>query len=123
MWPRVAEIVLALWLAASPFILGPPDLGRFATIQAFVCAVLVVVASCLSYWEPTRHARALTALVGLWLVIRAYAVSPFPAPPALQNEFLVGPVLVMFAVVPNHAADPPRAWRRFIASEPARETR
>ena len=114
MWPRVVELMLGVWLAASPFFIPQPTSGHFSMINAFVCATIVVIASCLAYWEPTRHARAITAVVALWLVGRAYLAAPHPASPWLQNEFLIGLLLLMFAVIPNEASKPPRSWRSYV---------
>lgn len=117
MWPRVVELMLGVWLAASPFFFLEEPLGGFAAANALACSFLVIVASCLSYWEPTRHARALTAAVALWMTARAYVVASFPASPMVQNEFLVGLLLLMFAIVPNDSAQPPRSWRPHVAPQ------
>jgi hypothetical protein len=46
--------------------------------------------------------------VGLWLMGWGYASG---AAPAFQNDLIVGLVLVMLAVIPNEATQPPRSWR------------
>ena len=124
MWPRVVELMLGVWLLIAPFVFGFV-LGGFQSMQAWICGFVVIIASCLSYWPPTRHARAATALTGLWLTGSSYAVGAFPAPPDVQNGLLTGLLLVMFAIIPNEASEPPRPWRPFIegADKPVRETR
>lgn len=117
MWPRVVELMLGAWLAISPLFVAD-DVGGFGAVNAYVCAALVATASCLAYWEPTRHARALTLTVGLWLTGRAYLVADFPAEPMVQNEFLVGLLLLMFAIVPNNISQPPRSWEPYIRQTP-----
>jgi hypothetical protein len=57
----------------------------------------------------------ITLPLSLWLIGFAYLTSPHPAPPALQNDLLVGLLLMMFAIVPNEAAAPPPAWRDFYS--------
>ncbi len=118
MWPRVVELMLAAWLAASPFTLRIVEPAGPQALRAYACATIVAVASCLSYWRPTRHARAATAAVGLWMAVRAYLVAAYPASPMVQNEFLIGLLLVMLGIVPNDAAQPPPSWRRFVAADP-----
>ncbi len=117
MWPRIVELMLGIWLALSTFIFSVSPLGGFAALNMLTCATIVVIASCLSYWGPTRHARAATAMVGFWLACRSYLASPQPAPPEAQNEFLVGILLLMFAIVPNRAGEPPRSWSPFVSHQ------
>lgn len=48
------------------------------------------------------------------LVLRSGRLdSPHPTPPALQNDIIVGWLLLMFAIIPNEANIPPRSWRKF----------
>lgn len=114
MWPRVVELMLGVWLAISPFIFrhAPEDL--FLWVNDLSCGLLVITCSCLSFWEPARHARFTTLVAALWLVSSAYVSGGHPAPPASQNELLVGLLLAMFAIIPNEAGEPPRSWRRFV---------
>jgi hypothetical protein len=107
--------MLGVWLALSPFFLGVGAYDRPALIYTFACAFLVVLASCLSYWEPAHLARVLTLGVGAWLAADAYAGAAYPAEPAAQNAFLVGLLLILFAIVPNEASRPPRTWRAYSA--------
>ena len=116
MWPRIVELLLGLWLAASPFIFETTGLGPLVATQSVVCAIVVIAASCFSFRESTRHARAVTALVGLWLVGAAYVTASRPAEPELQNQFTVGLLLILFVVIPNEANRPPRPWRRFVSA-------
>ena len=111
MWARVVEMMLGAWLAASPFVFRHPadqdawwwtDLGAAGAVVVFALA---------SYWRPLQHAHLLTAGVGAWLIGFGYLGSPYPTPPALQNDIVVGLVLIVFAIVPNEASQPPRAWR------------
>jgi hypothetical protein len=116
--------MLGVWLLIAPFVFGFV-LGGSESIQAWACGSIVIVASCLSYWRPTRHARAATALAGLWLAASSYLTGAFPAPPAIQNGLLIGLLLVMFAIIPNEASKPPETWRPFVAhpDDPARGVR
>lgn len=117
MWARIVELCFAVWLAMSPFFFDVA-VSSFTDWDAYFCAWVVVTASCLSYWRRTRHARAATAIVGTWLAVRAYVSAPHPAPAMDQNVFLVGLLLIMFAIVPNDTNQPPASWRRMSAEGP-----
>lgn len=114
MWARVVELMLGVWLLASPFIFGYGAEQTALWARALGFGTLVIVLSCLSYWEPTRQARIVTLAAGTLLAGIAYfsAVEPYSA--ALQNEFVVGVLLLMFAIVPNDASEPPRGWREYV---------
>lgn len=114
MWPRVVELMLGVWLWITPFVLAF-ELGGSESLQAWLCGTGVIIASCLSYWRPTRHARGATAVIGLWLASSSYFGGSFPAPPAVQNGLLVGLLLLMFAIIPNEAGEPPASWRPFVS--------
>ncbi len=114
MWPRVVELMLGVWLTISPFVFRHPSGDFVLWMNDLGCGTLVIAFSCLSYWEPTKHARFATLAVSLWLMVGAYFAAVHPAAPALQNEFLTGMLLAMFAIIPNEASRPPRSWREFV---------
>lgn len=60
MWARVAEFMLACWLAMSPFIFRHSAEHWPLWASDFVCAMAVAALSLLSYWQPTRWAHRLT---------------------------------------------------------------
>ncbi|TWT99446.1 hypothetical protein Pla108_03850 [Botrimarina colliarenosi] len=110
MWGRVVEIMTAVWLSISPFVFGvqsdPVQLWGDLGVALAIC-----VFSGLSYWGPTRHAHWLVLLLAAGLVVWGrFAVTP--PPPPHQNHIVVGLFLLMMAVIPNEASQPPRAWRQ-----------
>lgn len=107
MWARVIELTLGCWLAISPFVFGHPADGIVYWAADFSAAMLVISFSLLSYWNPTRHAHLLTVLVALGMIGYGRFTEAAPLPPALQNHVGVGLLLVLFAVIPNHAERPP----------------
>lgn len=111
MWPRVVEVMLGLWLAASPFVFRHDSGATAYWSNDLLCALLVVVFGLLSFAERFRLAHLATIGVGLWLIGFGYLASPYPAPVALQNNVVLGLLLVMFAIIPNEASLPPRPWR------------
>ena len=115
MWARVVQIILGCWLAISPFIFRVSSGETAIWFNDMVSAVLIIASCLLSFWHPCRLAYLITLPLSLWLIGFAYLTSPHPAPPALQNDLLVGLLLLMFAIVPNEAAAPPPAWRDFYS--------
>ena len=119
MWPRLVELAIAAWLAASPFVLGRGgELSRGVPhwLSDVVCAVLIAAFALLSFnrrWEWLHFAEL--AIAG-WLLGYGFLASSEPLP-ALQNDILVGLVLPMFAIIPNEATLPPRPWRQFAGSK------
>ena len=111
MWARVVEFMLGCWLAISPFVFAHADDQISLWATDWIAATLVIALALLSYWHPTRHAHVLTTMVACGLiVIGRFSTAELPAP-ALQNEIVVGLLLLMFALVPNHASQPPAVWR------------
>jgi hypothetical protein len=120
MWPRIAEILLGGWLAASPWALSPTAGNSWPWINDMSAGLAIVVLAALSFFRPLGWAHLLEIPVGLWLLGFAFLASPPSA--AAQNEILVALVLLMFAIIPNEASRPARSWREFEASRRAAKT-
>lgn len=117
MWARVVEVMLGCWLAISPFIFRHGSEDRVLWVNDLASASAVIVFSIVSFWPPLRLAHVANFLVGLWLIAFGLWALPYPAPPALQNDIVVGMLLLMFAILPNTASMPPRPWREFLFRE------
>lgn len=117
MWARVIEVMLGCWLAMSPFIFRHPAEDKVLWSNDLISATAVIVLSVVSFWPPLRFAHVANSAIALWLIAFGFWASPYPTPPALQNDIAVGLLLLMFAIVPNEAARPPRPWRDFLARE------
>lgn len=101
MWPRVVEVMLACWLAISPFVFGHPDRARELWINDFACALAVLTFALLSYWRPTRYAHLLVALTGVWLTVFGWLNAGQPPSPAAQNHVFTGLLLLMLGIIPG----------------------
>jgi hypothetical protein len=109
MWARDIEFMLGCWLAVSPFVFAHPasDVRQWAI--DFIAAVLVALFALASYARRTQHAHFLTLSVALALIGLGRFGAAIPTP-AMQNNIVIGLLLLMFAIVPNHASQPPAAW-------------
>lgn len=112
--------MLGCWLLIAPFVFGhPPEaIGRWATDLA--CGTVVIAAAWLSFWPPLGRIHLLDLAVAGWLIGFGRLASDLPAAPGHQNEILVGLVLLIVAIVPNRADQPPAAWRRHYRQQAAR---
>lgn len=115
MFGRVIELMLGCWLILSPFIFRHPDGARAWWVTDLACGTAALLLALLSYWRPLRYAHLSTLLLGGWLAAHAWLAAGQDAAPALQNEIIVGLLLMMFALVPNQADLPPQRWRDYYA--------
>jgi hypothetical protein len=112
MWARVIELMLGVWLLLSPFIFRETaGAGDFRSTDVSTGSTVIVL-SLLSFWQPLRRSHIATGVLALWLVIWAWFAAARPGPPAVQNEIVVGLLLLMLAIVPNEASSPPESWKR-----------
>lgn len=111
MWPRNVEVMLALWLAISPFIFNIPARHTGVWTVDLAAASLIFMFSLASYWRPMRRAHLGTAAVAVVVLLYGF-VQARPVPSWHQNHILVGILLIMFAIIPSRATLPPRPWQR-----------
>jgi hypothetical protein len=113
MWARVVETMLACWLALSPLIFRRAEAPASLWAIDLAAAALIALFALASFWPPTRRAHLAILAVALALIAAAIA-APYPPAPSDQNHVLVGLLLLLFAIVPNEATQPPRSWRSNI---------
>lgn len=117
MWPRVVELMLACWLLMTPLVFrGTPALGEYAP-STVVSGAIIAVTALLSLAPSLRSARFATLAVAVWLAAHGYFFALRPGPPAAQNELVVGLILMLFGVLPNHINQPPLPWRGDLPRE------
>lgn len=109
MWGRIIEIMTAVWLALSPFIFRVQDQPRTVAIDSLLALALLVLAG-LSFWKPTRQAHLGILALAVGLALYGRFSGSTPPSPWHQNHIIVGLLLMMVAVVPNHASQPPQPW-------------
>lgn len=121
MWPRIAELLIAAWLAASPLVLPPhanPPGNVPPWLSDVVCAGLIAVCALLSFTRRLGWLHFMEIPVAAWLVGYGFLAASQSAP-ALENDILVGLVLPLFAIIPNQATLPPLSWREFSEAKQA----
>ena len=111
MWPRVIEGMLGCWMLATPLIFRHTASIDAYAANALISGGLLITTSVLSFWQPTRFARFGTLLISLWLTGHGYFSAVRPGPPAAQNEIMIGLTLLVLAIIPNEASEPPVPWR------------
>jgi len=116
MWARLFEFMLALWLSVSPFIFRHAADETFLWASDLSCASIIAVLSLASFNKRIEKIHLLNIAVGLWLIAVGAFRAESPPPPAMQNQIVVGLLLLMFAVIPSRSDEPPRAWQRFYES-------
>ncbi|WP_417738167.1 hypothetical protein [Rosistilla oblonga] len=112
MWGRVVEIMTAAWMVFSPFIFAG-DHSETLLILNSLTALLIASLAALSYWPPTRYAHLGILIVATGMLIWG-RFAELPPPPFQQNYIVVGLFLMMIAIIPNEASDPPRVWRKEV---------
>jgi hypothetical protein len=116
MWPRVCEALLGAWLLASPWFLGHSSNWAMRTADVSAGSLIVLFALA-SFSNALRRAHLVTVLVAALLIVFSYVAAPMPGSAGVQNDILVGLVLMMIAIVPGEANRPPLAWRRYPSDD------
>jgi hypothetical protein len=111
MWARTIEVMLGSWLALSPFIFRHGGDDKVLWFNDLLSAMAIIVLALVSFWPPLRFAHLASLAIAVWLIAFGFWSSPYPAPPALQNDIVIGLLLLMFAIIPNETNLPPREWR------------
>ncbi|MGE0821210.1 MAG: hypothetical protein AB7G75_10215 [Candidatus Binatia bacterium] len=110
MWARVVEVMLGCWLALSPFIFAHAADKPTLWWNDLASAGALITFALGSFWHPWRHAHFGILGVALWLLVYGY-FTPTPPPPSAQNHIVLGILLLMFAIIPNDANQPPQTWQ------------
>lgn len=123
MWGRVVEIMMSVWLAFSPFIFGHYPGDQPLWMSDLFCAGAIRLFSCVSFYTPLRRTHVSNLLVAGWLVGFGYVQGGYPAEAGYQNDIFTGLTLLLMAIIPNHANQPPRDWQRLYEEIAAKRVR
>ena len=113
MWGRVVEFMLACWLSISPFIFSYKKDALFFWFNDLTCSSLIALFALVSYYKPLRKMHLCNLLVACYLIALSYFFRSSPLYEPLQNYMVLGLLLLMIALVPSEANQPPVPWREF----------
>jgi hypothetical protein len=113
MWARTAEIILGLWLAASPVIFGTYGSGYGTAALDHAAGVIVLIFAAMSFSKTFGWAHYATLALSPVMVLSSYLTTAHPAPAHVQNRIAVGLVLMIFAILPNNAGQAPVPDREY----------
>ena len=100
MWPRLANVVLGLWLMFAPAVLGHSTTSDVASASDRIIGPLVVSAAIAAIWPEIRPLRWVNVVLGALAVLAPIAVGPFtgwPLPAAI-NSVITGLAVVGFGL-------------------------
>jgi len=109
MWARVLEFVIATWLPLSPWFFRAEDKFSLVIVESIVGLVIALLTA-LSYLPRWRYLHFGNVLVALMLVGWGRLAESFP-PPVHQGHIVMGLVLLMIALIPVDASQPPPGWK------------
>ena len=95
-WQDWCNLVLALWLFASPWLLGYSG-APVAAWNAYVVAVVVAFFSIAAMAKFAQLEEWINALVGLWLIASPWLVGYTEMAAATWNHVIVGVLIVAFS--------------------------
>lgn len=110
-WPRYAEVICALWLIASGWVLTYPDPFVYGVVS-ITAAVAILIFDLMSITMFMRYAYLMILVVAAGLLGFGYFVAPAETQ-GTQNLICVALFLLMFAILPTEAMEPPKSWREF----------
>ncbi|NGX38982.1 MAG: hypothetical protein KR126chlam1_00300 [Chlamydiae bacterium] len=113
MWARVVEFMIAVWLAISPFIFGYPDQSFFYWTNDLICSSLIAFFALISFYTRLRKMHLCQLFVSLWLFSVSFYLRTTGLQAPLQNYVVIAFLLLMIAIVPTDATQPPKPWRDF----------
>ena len=110
-WPRYSELICAVWLIVSGWVLTYPDPFVYRVVS-ITAAAAVIIFDLMSITLFMRYAYLMILAVAAALLGFSYFVAP-PETQGTQNLICVALFLLMFAILPTEALQPPKSWRDF----------
>ncbi len=112
MVPRIVEILLGVWLMASPTVLDYA--GNAAGTNDRIVGPLVVSVAGIAVAEVSRPFRWCQIVLGLWLLIAPWVFGHATVP--LLNDLIVGVLLIVLATRGGQVSEAfgggwPSLWR------------
>lgn len=113
MWPRTVEVMLACWLALSPFIFRYPSDASWLWWHDYIVAGLLALFALASFAQPLRKAHLFELLIAAWLIGYGWFTSAGIHDAPRQNWMCLGLLILMVAIIPTDCDRPPLTWREW----------
>lgn len=101
MWPRYCELLLALWLIISHFLLG------YDGNADFLSAILLASFALASFRFPRAHLFSSSSIY--ILLFTAYTYPTYELPFSLQNLIITALTIALFVILPCGINDSPHS--------------
>jgi hypothetical protein len=96
-WQDWANLLLGLWLFASPWILGfAADLTP--AWNAYVLGVAIVVFAAIAVYMPKAWEEAVNIILGIWMIVSPWVLGFSTHMVATRNAVIVGILVTAFAI-------------------------
>lgn len=98
--PSGLNILLSIWLIASPFLLGYLGMSALAMWDAIIVGVIVLILAWIRFANPASATWLswVNAVLGLWLIVAPFVLGTSNIAGAMWNDIVVGIGFVVFGV-------------------------
>ncbi|GIK87358.1 MAG: hypothetical protein BroJett026_28390 [Betaproteobacteria bacterium] len=103
-WQDMVSLVLGVWIAASPWVLGVADALPAAMWNALAVGILVVVLAAIDLDTPAAWEEWAMGALGLWLVVSPWVLGYAASRPLMASSVAAGAAIVALAAWALYAA-------------------
>jgi SPW repeat len=96
-WQNLIIMILSMWLALSPWLLGYVDSHPWATYNAVVAGVALLLVEAIAVDTPHRWTQWAALAVGLWVIVFAFASGLTTHGPGLAGKLAAGVLVAALA--------------------------
>lgn len=119
MWAQIINVILGLWVMASPGILNYPSVA--ATDNNHIVGPVIVTFAFTAIWEATRSVGKWNIPLGLWLVVAPWLL-PFEHTSPIINNMAAGVLIAALATVRGKVEQNfGGGWSSLFKKDPAHE--
>ena len=96
-WQDWLDMVLGLWLAVSPWVLGFSDSDPAATLNALIVGISIAVLSALTFLAYHIIEEWIDVILSLWLIVSPWVLSGSGDTDVVADFVIVGGVVLMLS--------------------------
>ena len=93
-WQDWLDMVLGLWLAVSPWIIGFADGDPAATRNALIVGIAIAVLSALTFLAYHIVEEWIDVILGVWLIVSPWVLAG-PRDPTVVADFVIVGAIVL----------------------------